>query len=92
MATRKTAVSPVPAFLSYGFRPFFLLGAAWAIAALAIVLAALAFRAALAPREIRPSDECVEHAFLDEAGLAGIDLYPQTRALRDVLRSVPKDV
>ena len=43
--TSKTADSPVPAFLSYGFRPFFLLGAAWAIAALAIVLAALAFGA-----------------------------------------------
>jgi uncharacterized protein involved in response to NO len=41
----KTADAPVPAFLSYGFRPFFLLGAAWAIAALAIVLAALAFGA-----------------------------------------------
>ena len=33
------------AFLSYGFRPFFLLGAAWAVAALAAVLAALAFGA-----------------------------------------------
>lgn len=41
--TSKAAATPVPAFLSYGFRPFFLLGAAWAIAALAIVLAALAF-------------------------------------------------
>lgn len=41
----KTADRPVPAFLSYGFRPFFLLAAAWAVAALAIVLAALAFGA-----------------------------------------------
>lgn len=42
---RRQAVEPVPALWSYGFRPFFLLGAAWAIAALAIVLAALAFGA-----------------------------------------------
>lgn len=43
--TSKRANAPVPALLSYGFRPFFLLGAAWAVAALAIVLAALAFGA-----------------------------------------------
>jgi uncharacterized protein involved in response to NO len=43
--TSQKAPSPVPALLSYGFRPFFLLGAAWAIAALAIVLAALALGA-----------------------------------------------
>lgn len=44
-ATSKTGESPVPALWTYGFRPFFLLGAACAIAALAIVLAALAFGA-----------------------------------------------
>jgi uncharacterized protein involved in response to NO len=41
----KGEAAPTSAFLSYGFRPFFLFGAVWAIAALTIVLAALALGA-----------------------------------------------
>lgn len=44
-STSNNTAKPIPAFLSYGFRPFFLLGAAWAVAALGIVLAALALGA-----------------------------------------------
>lgn len=42
----RTAVPPPPALLEVGFRPFFLAGAAWAIGALGLWLAALAGLAA----------------------------------------------
>lgn len=41
LALRKMRIAASPAFLQGGFRPFFLGGAAWAIAALALWLAAL---------------------------------------------------
>lgn len=41
LASRKMRIAASPALLQSGFRPFFLGGAAWAIAALALWLAAL---------------------------------------------------
>jgi len=50
LALRRTRMASAPAFLRGGFRPFFFLGAAWALAALMILLMALPGAIALPSR------------------------------------------